>query len=136
MNLNVVLGIDPVESISDQLARRVMKLRRKLGAGRARPDDRDIQLLRPQDLGLRLAADIGVSQAEGEARGLEWPVQRYGMLSDTGGAEIVALAAHCDHERIVTKAAHRRDLAAFVINVGRHVDFASLPIEANHLANA
>ena len=71
-----------------------------------------------------------------EARGLGWRVQRYRMLAHTGGAEIVALAAHCHNERIVTKAAHRRDLAALVINVGRHLDFASLPIEANHLANA
>src|SRR5215472_5026387 len=135
MNLNVLLGIDPVESISDQLARRVMQLRRKLGAGRARPYDRDLQLLRAQDVGLRMAADIGIHQAAVEAC-REWRVQRYRMLAHTGGAEIVALAAHCDNERIVTKAAHRRDLAAFVINVGRHVDFTSLPIEANHLANA
>src|SRR5262245_47637576 len=136
MNLNVLLGIDPVESIGDELARRVMQLRRKLGAGRARPDDRDLQLLRAQDVGLRMAADIGIHQAAVEARGLEWRVQRYRMLAHTGGAEIVALAAHCHNERIVTKAALRRDLAALVINVGRHLDFASLPIEANHLANA
>src|ERR1700746_243726 len=136
MNLNVLLGIDPVESISDQLTRRVMQLRRKLGAGRARPDDRDLQLLWAQDVGLRMAADIGIHQAAVKARGLERRVPRYRMVAHPGGAEIVALAAHCDNECIVTKAAHRRDLAALVINVGRYVDFASLPIEANHLANA
>src|SRR5262249_13310352 len=65
MNLNAVLRIDPVESIGDELARRVMQLRRKLGTGRARSDDRDLQLLWAQDVGLRMAVGYRHSPAGG-----------------------------------------------------------------------
>src|SRR5262249_59152515 len=99
MNLNVLLGIDPVESISDELARRVMQLRRKLGAGGARPDDRDLQLLRTQDVRLRMAADIGIHQAAVEARGLEWRGPRYPLLAPTRGGGIAALPGPSPNER-------------------------------------
>src|SRR5262249_57231825 len=122
MNLNVLLGIDPVESIGDELARRVMQLRRKLGAGGARPDDRDMQLLRAQDVGLRMAADIGVHQAAVEARGLEWRVQPSRIASRTAGAGICALAPHLYHPPVLTEGVHTRALAGFLIHSCAPVD--------------
>ena len=58
------------------------------------------------------------------------------MLAHARCAEIVALAAHCDNERVVTKAAHGRDLATLLVDVGGQLNFTPLPIEADHLANS
>ena len=68
-----LLGIDAVEPVGDELARGLVQLGRQLGAGRAGADDGDLQLLRPQRLGLRVRADAGVDQAAVEALGLAPP---------------------------------------------------------------
>ena len=51
-DLDVLVGIDAVQAKGHELARRLVQLRRQLGAGRAGADDRHLQLLRPQRLGL------------------------------------------------------------------------------------
>ena len=50
IDLDILLRIDPVEAIRDELARRVVQLRRQLRAGGTCPDDCDLELLGPQGL--------------------------------------------------------------------------------------
>src|SRR5262245_62408357 len=109
MDLDVLIGIDPVEAVGNKLTWGVVQLGRELCAGRASSDDGDLELLRPQCLRLGVAADIRIHQAAVEARGIEWRVQRYRMLAHAWRAEIVALATHRDDQRVVTKAARGRD---------------------------
>ena len=58
------------------------------------------------------------------------------MLAHAGRAEIVAEAAHGDDQRVVAEGALRRHLLAFVVEVGRHMHLAPLPVEPDHLADA
>ena len=58
------------------------------------------------------------------------------MLAHPRGTEIIAFAADCDDQRIVVKAAPRRDLMALLVDVRCQRDFAALPVEGGHLANA
>ncbi len=59
---DVALGIDPLEAVGDELARRLVQLRRELHTGRAAADDRDVELLGTQRLGLRVRAYAGIDQ--------------------------------------------------------------------------
>ena len=52
VDLDVLVGIDAVEPVGDELARGLVQLGRQLRARRAGADDGDLQLLRPQRLGL------------------------------------------------------------------------------------
>ena len=58
------------------------------------------------------------------------------MLAHARCAEIVALAADGDDERIVTKAAPRGHLVTLLVDVGGQLNFTPLPVQADHLANA
>ena len=58
------------------------------------------------------------------------------MLAHAGRAEIVAFAAHCDDQCIVTKAPPWRDFLTLVINMGGKPDLSPGSIEPDHLANA
>ena len=77
---DVLVGVDAVETVGDQLARRLVQLGRQLHAGGAGADDRDLQLLGPQRLGLGVGADAGVDQAAVEARGIARRLQRDGVV--------------------------------------------------------
>ena len=69
-DLDVLLGVDPVEAVGDHAARGAVQLGRQLGAGGAGADDRDVELARPHRLGLGVGAQAGVDQAAVEAVGL------------------------------------------------------------------
>lgn len=58
------------------------------------------------------------------------------MLSHARRAEIVALAANGNDERVVTKSPQWGHLMAFLVDVGGQLNFAPLSIKADHLANA
>jgi hypothetical protein len=135
MDFDVLFGIDAIEAVGYELARRIMQLRRKLGTGRTRPDDGDLKLLRAQRLGLRVAANIGIHQSGVKTLGLDRRIERDCMLAHSRGAEIVTFAADGDDQRIVAKTAPRRDLMALLVDVRRERDFAALPIEPGHLAD-
>src|SRR5262249_60736048 len=58
------------------------------------------------------------------------------MLSHARRAEIVALAANGDDKRIVMKSPPWRHFMAFLVAVGSQLNFASLPVQPDHLADA
>ena len=71
VDLDVHVGIDAIEAVGDELARRLVQLGRELRPGGAGADDGDLQLLRPQRLVLDMGADAGVDQPAVEARRLD-----------------------------------------------------------------
>ena len=133
---DVLVGIDAIEPVGDELARRLVQLGGKLRAGRAGADDGDLQLLGPQRLGLGVGADAGVDQPAVEARGLIGRLERDGVLLDAGRAEIVGEAADGDDERVVAELPRRRDLPPLLVDDRRHLDDAAAPVDARHLAGA
>ena len=85
-----------------------MELGRKLGAGRAGADDRDMQLAGADRPALGLGAQAGVDQAMVEPHRLLRGLQRNGEFRRAGRAEIVGHAADGDDQRIVGNGARRR----------------------------
>ena len=73
---DVAVGVDLIEAIRHHLAQALMELGRKLGAGRARADDRDVQLAGADRPGLGLGAQAGVDQAMVESHRLLGGLQR------------------------------------------------------------
>ena len=117
-------------------ARRVVQLRRELDAGGAGADDRDVQLLGPQRLGLRVRANAGVDQPAVEAlrpAGASSSVIAYSLHA--GRAEVVGQAADGDDQRVVAERALRRDLVAVFVDERRDVHFAPFAVEPDHLAD-
>ena len=68
MQLQVLVGVDAVQAVGHQLARRAVQFGGQLDAGGAGADDRHLQLVRRQRLVLRMGADAGVDQAALKAR--------------------------------------------------------------------
>jgi len=60
VNLYVLFRIDPIESVGDELARRVVELGRELGSSRTGADDGDVKLPRPERFRLGVGADAGI----------------------------------------------------------------------------
>ena len=83
-----------------------------------------------------MSANVSVHQPTVEALRLQRCIQRNGVFAHAGGAEVVALAAHGDDQRIVGKAAGWRHLVTFFIDVGGKVDLALAAVEPNQLADA
>src|SRR6516225_3860327 len=83
-----------------------------------------------------MSADIRIHQPGMEASGIERRIKRDRMLACAGGVEIIALAAHCNDERIVAKAAPRRDFVPLIVNTSRKLDLACLAIETDHFSDA
>src|SRR6516164_1062608 len=71
MDFDVLLGVDAVEAMSNELARRVMQLRRELRASCAGTYDGDVELFWAPGLNLRVAADIGIHQPRVEALSID-----------------------------------------------------------------
>ena len=82
----------------------LVQLGGQLGAGRAGADDRDMQLARPDRLGLRVRAQAGVDEAAVERARLLGRLQRHGEFRRARRAEIVGDAADRDHQRVVGEA--------------------------------
>src|ERR1700730_7012537 len=82
-----------------------------------------------------MSADIRVHQSGVEASGVERRIERDRMLACAGGVEIIALAAHCDEQRGVAKAAQRRDFVPLIVDVSRKLDYAFLAIQTDHLSD-
>ena len=136
VDLDVLVGIDAVEAIGHQLARRLVQLGGQLGSRRAGADDRHLQLLGPQRLALRVRADAGVDEARVEALRLLGRLERNGVRFHAARAEIVGQAADGDDERIVAELLRRRDLPPLVVDERRHADQAPAPIDADQRAEA
>ena len=136
IDLDVLLRIDPIEAIRDELARRVVQLRRKLRAGCACPDDRDLELLGPQRLRLRVPTNVGIHKPAVEALGLvsAYPERLHALARPA--CRNRCSGCHRDNEGVVTKSPPRRHLMAFIVDVGGELNFAPPSIEADHLANA
>ena len=134
-HLDVLVGVDAVEPERDDFARRAVQLGGQLDAGGAGADDRDLELLGPQRRRLRMGADAGVDHARVEAPRIGQRLELHRMLADAGRAEVVALAAHGDDERVVAEGALRRDLATLVVERRRDVHLAPCAVEPDHLAD-
>ena len=132
----VALGIYLVEPVGDDLAGGVVQFAGELGAGRARPDDRDVQLGGTYRLVLILRSQKGVHQPAIEAARLFRRIQRNGELRRAGRAEIIGDAADGDDQRVVGEAGSRNDLAPVLVLEGRQRDRLGGAIEADHLAVA
>src|SRR3954468_16920228 len=96
-----------------------MQLGCEFGAGRASPDNRDMQLAGTYWRVLHMRADAGVGQPPVEAHRLLRGLQRDGVLLHAGGPKIIGGAADGDDERIVTDTTPGSDLAPFLIIGGR-----------------
>ena len=95
-----------------------MQFRRELGPRRTCADDRDLQLLRPQRPGLCVPTDVGIHQAAWKRFACPGVSSDNRVLAHAGRAEIIALAADRDDQRVVMKAPRRRDLLALVVDMG------------------
>ena len=138
VDLDVLLGVDAVEPVGDELARGAMQLGRQLHARGAGADDRDVQLLGPQRRRLRVGADAGVDHARGgSARASAGVSSVDRVLAHAGRAEVVALAADRDDQRVVAEGALRRDLRG-PRRRGRAPTWTSrrVAVEPDHLADA
>ena len=133
---DVLVGIDAVQPEGHHFARRAVQFGGQLDAGGAGTDDGHMQLLRPHRRVLGMGADAGVDHARMKAQRVGGRLQPHRVFAHTRGAEIVALAADRDHQRVVAEGALRRDLPAFVIDMGRHQYLAPRAVQAHHFADA
>src|SRR5262245_42531203 len=97
-----------------------MELGRKFDAGRAGPDDGNLQLVSSQGRRLGMGADAGIDHSFMEALGIRLRFELDRMVHNSRRAEVVVLASDGDDERIIVKGALRRDLAAFGVEIRRH----------------
>src|SRR5678809_419882 len=81
-----------------QRAGRVVQLGGKLDAGRARTDDRDVQLLGTKRLRLRVRAHVRVDEPAMKPLGLDGIVECDRVFVCAGRAEVVRAAADTDDE--------------------------------------
>ena len=112
-----------------------MKLRSKLGAGCARPDNRNMQLTGLDGAALRLRPDAGIDQTPIEPDGLLGRFKRNGVLCDTLGSKVIRHTADRHNERVVRYASGRRNFLSVFIIGGREMDQFCSAVQAHHLAN-
>ena len=107
VDLDVLVGIDAVEAVGHQLARRLVQLGGQLGSRRTGADDGHLQLLGPQRLALRVRADAGVDETRVKALRLLGRLERNGIRFHAARIEVVGQAADGDDERIVAELLRR-----------------------------
>jgi hypothetical protein len=90
----------------------------------------------PALAGLRVRADGGVDQAAVEAARVVRGLELHRVLRDARRAEVVALAADGDDQRVVADAPRRRDDRPSSSTNGATSTSRALAIEAGHLADA
>jgi quercetin 2,3-dioxygenase len=129
---DVFVGIDVVEAEGHEFARGVVQFCGEFDTGRARSDDRHIELSAPQRHGLGVRPKEGVDQPTMEAVGLGGAVEGHRVLDDARRAEIIDIAAHGQHQQIVADAPS----AMLLVHHRTDQHFARGPIEADHLAVA
>jgi hypothetical protein len=83
-----------------------------------------------------LRAYAGVDQPVVEALGRLRAVQLDGVLGRAGRAEVVGLAAHGDHQRVIAQLLGRRDLAAGLVVAGGQLHRLVQPVHAGKAAQA
>ena len=132
-NPDVLLGIDLIEAVRHHFTRRSVEFGRKFDAGRAGPDDGDLQLVSSQRrrLGMRADARIDHSFVEPPCIRLRFELDR--MVHDARRAKVVVLASDGDDKDVVVKGPLRRDFAAFSIEIRRHLHLTPLPIDPDHV---
>src|SRR4051794_2017622 len=113
-----------------------MKLGRQLGSGRARADDRDMQLPRSYRTGLCMSPDEPVDEPLVEPDGLLRGIERDREVLSPERAKVVAGAAHGDDERVVRDRARGRDFVALRIDARSEMDLVTCPVETDHFSNA
>ncbi len=111
-----------------------MQLGRKLRAGRASADDRDVELTGSHRSVLRIGAQTRIDQAAVEARGLLRRFERYRVFRGARGTEIVGHAAGRHHEEIIGQRCRRRDFAVLVVVHRGELQQLRGPVDTDHLA--
>ena len=134
--LDVLVGIDAVEPVGHYLACGVMEFGGQLDAGCAGADDRHVQLAGAQRRTLGMGAHAGIDHAHMKAPGVGGRFQLERMLAHARGAEVVALAANSNDQRVVGEGAGRRDLFALFVEIGGDMNEALTAVEPTHLADA
>ena len=133
---HVLVDVDAVEAVRHQRPRRVVQLRRELDAGGAGADDRDMQLLGPQRLGLGVGTNVGVDETPMKPRGLRRIVEGNREFARARRAEVVGPAADGDDQRVVWHRPRWTHQIAVGIDERRDLDLAARAVEAGHAADA
>ena len=98
---HVLVGIDSIEAVRHERARRVVQLGGKLDAGRAGTDDRDVQLLGTQRLGLRVRAHVRVDEPAMKPLGLDGISSAIAYSCTPGVPKSFVRLPIADDERVV-----------------------------------
>ena len=125
-------GIDPIQTVGDELTGGAVQLGGELDAGSTRADDGDVQLPLAQRVGLSLGAQQIVEEALLQAVCLTVIVEIDAVLGHAGDAEVVGDAADRNHQGVVGKGPARHQLLPGGIGDRRQADFLACPIEAVH----
>ena len=90
-NADIAMRINPIEPVGDHFADRAVQFCGQFGAGRARTNDRNVELAGKYRPFPRLHSQAGIDQAPVEALGLRLRFQRYRLFGDARSAEIVGM---------------------------------------------
>ncbi len=101
-NADIAMRINPIEPVGDHFADGAVQFCGQFGAGRARTNNRNVELAGKHRPFLRLRAQAGVDQAPVEALGLCLRFQRHRIFGNARCTEIVGYAADRNHQRVVT----------------------------------
>src|SRR5262245_50371792 len=113
-----------------------MQLGRKLRAGGASANDRDLQLFRTQRLGLRVRSDAGVNEATVKAFGLRLALEQNGMLLGPWRAKVVAEAADGNDQGVVSHRLPLGDNETLLVAKRGNMHQPALTVDPAHLTDA
>ena len=129
-----VLGLDPIQAVGCQLARRMVKLGGEFDAGRSCTDDGHADGVVLALAGVR--AHVMAEQLAVEAFGLGAGIEENAVFRSALGAEVVGGAADGDHQGVVIERASRYELVALLVERCGEIYalvFAVQTIHAAHL---
>ena len=123
-----------INVVENRCSHRAAEFCRELNAGRAGPDDRDLQLLGAQRSGLGIGAKQRIHEPPMKPSRLRGSLECNRILLHAGRAEVVREAPDRHDERVVTKGPQRCDLLSTLVDERRDKHFSLSPVEPDHLA--
>ena len=135
-DLQVFFRVDVVEAEIGQHLGRRMEFGGQLHTGGATTDNGHGQAPAAGAARHGLCPYAGVDQAVVETFGRLWTVQLDRVLGRTQGAEVVGLAAHGNHQRVVAQLLRRRDLAPGLVVAGGQLQGLGDTVHAFEAAEA
>ena len=134
-DLEILLGIDSIEAISDELSGGAVELGGEFRARSSRADNRDVQLPGADWAGLCMSPNEPFDEPLMKPHRLLLGVEGDGEFLGPASAEVIACAAHSDDQGVVDDASRRDPFALGVVGGGQ-VNLALCPVEADHLPHA